>query len=87
MFYIFWTNVSKIKYIKCCDVKRMFKQRYLYADSTTLSILQVEYKAEIRKTINILRLTKNALLCSKKACKLFSASSVRTNSLIWRYVN
>ena len=29
MFYIFWTNVSKRKYIKCCDVKRMFKQRYL----------------------------------------------------------
>ena len=62
---------------------------YFYIDSTTSSILQAKYKAKIRKTISILRLIppqkKNTAY--RKVRKTFSASSTRTNTLIWKYVN
>ena len=48
--------------------------------------IHAKYKAEMRKTINILSLTKKQY-DYKKACKIFSASSTRTNILVWKYVN
>ena len=53
---------------------------YFYVDSTISSILQAQYKAEIRKTIS-------KHYAYKKSCKILSTSSTRTNILIWKYFN
>ena len=51
MFYIFWTHVSKWKYIKFWDKCLC---TYFYVGSTISSLLQA-YNTETRKTISILR--------------------------------
>ena len=89
LFDIFWTNVSKWKYIKYWSVKRtfMYLLLYFYAVPTISSILQPWYKAKVRKTRSILTLTQKRHCLYGKACKRSSALWTRINILTWKYVN
>ena len=89
LFYIFWTNVSKWKYIKYWSVKWtfMYLLLYFYAVPTISSILQPCYKAKVRKTRSILTLNQKRHCAYGKACKRSSTLWTHINILTWKYVN